>query len=56
MQSDTQIKKTLSAADLAQFTGTEQWYRHDQSTVLYTEGAQHIAEHGKPIGFSMRSL
>jgi hypothetical protein len=48
MQSDTQSKKTLSAADLAQFTGTEQWFRHSiNSTVLYTEGARHIAEHGE---------
>jgi hypothetical protein len=48
MQSDTQNKKTLSAADLSQFTGTEQWFRHSiNSTVLYTEGAQHVAEHGE---------
>ena len=48
MQSDTQSKKTLSAADLAQFTGTEQWYRHSiNRTVLYTEGAQYVAEHGE---------
>lgn len=48
MQSDTQSKKTLNAADLVQFTGTEQWYRHSiNSTVLYTEGAQHVAEHGQ---------
>ena len=46
MQSDTQSKKTLSAADLAQFTGTEQWFRHSiNSKVLYTEGAQYLAEH-----------
>ena len=47
MQSDTQNKKTLSAADLAQFTGTEQWFRHSiNRSILYTEGAQHVAEHG----------
>ena len=47
MQSDTQRKKTLSAADLAQFTGTEQWYRHSiNRSILYSEGAQHVAEHG----------
>ena len=47
MQSDTQSKQTLSAADLAQFTGTEQWYRHSiNRSILYTEGAQHVAEHG----------
>ena len=47
MQSDTQSKKTLSAADLAQFTGTEKWYRHSITrNILYTEGAQHVAEDG----------
>jgi hypothetical protein len=47
MQSDTQSKKTLSADNLAQFTGTEQWYRHTiNRTVLYTDGAQHVAEYG----------
>ena len=48
MQSDTESKKTLSAADLAQFTGTEQWFRHSiNSTVLYTEGAKHVAAHSE---------
>ena len=48
MQSDTQREKTLSAADLAHFTGTEQWFRHSiNSKVLYTEGARHVAEHGQ---------
>ena len=48
MQSDTPKKKILSADDLAQFTGTEQWYRHSiNSTVLCTEGAQYVAEHGE---------
>ena len=48
MQSNTRSKKTLSAEDLAQFTGAEQWYRHSiNSTVLYTEGAQYVAEHGE---------
>ena len=48
MQSDTQNEKTLSAADLAQFTGTEQWYRHSiNRSILYTDGAQYVAEHGE---------
>ena len=39
--------KTLSKSDLAQFTGSESWYRHGiNRTVLYTDGAQHVAEHG----------
>jgi len=48
MQSDIQKKKTLSADDLAQFAGTEQWYRHAiNRNVLYTEGAQYVAEQGE---------
>ena len=39
--------KTLSKIDLAQFTGSENWYRHGiNRNVLYTDGAQHVAEHG----------
>ena len=39
--------KTLTKADLAQFTGSERWYRHAiNRKVLYTEGAQHVAEAG----------
>lgn len=39
---------TLSLADLAQFSGgTGQWYRHGLvRSVLYTDGARHVAEHG----------
>jgi len=37
----------LTKADLAQFTGTETWYRHAiNRKVLYTEGAQFVAERG----------
>jgi hypothetical protein len=39
--------KTLSKSDLAQFTGSENWYRHGiNRNVSYTDGAQHVAEHG----------
>jgi hypothetical protein len=39
--------KTLQKADLAQFTGSEQWFRHALVRgVLYTDGAQYLAEHG----------
>jgi len=32
--------KTLSKSDLAQFTGSEHWYRHGiNRNVLYTDGA-----------------
>jgi len=40
-------KHTLSEDDLGQFTGTEHWYRHGLvRSVSYTDGAQHVAEHG----------
>jgi hypothetical protein len=39
--------KTLNTSDLAQFTGSENWYRHEiNRNVLYTDGAHHVAEHG----------
>ena len=39
--------KTLRKSELAQFTGSENWYRHGiNRNVLYTDGAQHVAEHG----------
>ncbi len=39
--------KTLTKADLAQFTGFENWYRHGLNPkVLYTDGAKHVAEAG----------
>ncbi len=38
-------QKTLTKAELNQFTGTEQWYRHSIArNVLYTDGAKHVAE------------
>ncbi len=37
---------SITKADLAQFTGSEQWYRHRLvRKVLYTEGVQYVAEH-----------
>jgi hypothetical protein len=40
-------EKTLTTADLNQFTGTETWFRHAiNRKVLYTEGAQYLAEQG----------
>jgi len=39
------MTKTLSKADLAQFTGSEQWYRHGiNPKVLFTDGAKFVAE------------
>lgn len=38
-------QNTLSMADLRQFTGTENWYRHGLApNVLYTDGAKYLAE------------
>ena len=49
-------QKTLTKEDLGQFTGTEQWYRHGLArNVLYTEGAQHVAESGGAYCSSMKS-
>jgi hypothetical protein len=40
-------QKTLTKNDLSQFTGSEQWYRHSLvRKVLYTDGAQYVAETG----------
>jgi hypothetical protein len=37
--------KTITKADLMQFTGSEHWYRHGLvRKVLYTEGVQYVAE------------
>ncbi len=39
--------KTLRASDLAQFTGSECWYRHPLNrSITYTDGAQYVAEAG----------
>ena len=39
--------KTLTAKDLLQFSGSENWYRHSLNRkVLYTDGAQYLAEQG----------
>ncbi len=37
--------KTLNKADLAQFTGTDHWYRHAiNRKVVFTEGANFVAD------------
>ncbi len=39
------MKDQITKADLAQFTGTEVWYRHAlRRNILYTEGMQYVAE------------
>lgn len=40
-------QKTLRASDLAQFTGSECWYRHPLNpSISYTDGAHYVAEAG----------
>ena len=40
-------EKTFTAADLAQFTGSEHWYRHGiNRKVLFTDGAKYVADCG----------
>ena len=39
--------KTLNKADLRQFTGSENWYRHPiNRKVLFTDGAKYVADAG----------
>lgn len=39
-------KLELTATGLAQFTGTEQWYRHAlNGEVHFTDGVKHVADH-----------
>jgi hypothetical protein len=39
------MTKTLNTADLAQFTGSENWYRHGiNRAVLFTDGAKYVAD------------
>ncbi|TXI24151.1 MAG: hypothetical protein E6Q61_05460 [Nitrosomonas sp.] len=38
---------TLNLKELAQFSGTENWYRHALNrSILYTDGVQYLAEQG----------
>ena len=47
MEGTRMATKILTAADLAQFTGSENWYRHGLNRdILYTDGAQYVAEAG----------
>jgi hypothetical protein len=41
------MTKTLTTADLAQFTGSETWYRHGLvRDVLFTDGVKYVADAG----------
>jgi hypothetical protein len=38
-------KKTLTASDLQQFTGSENWYRHGlMKSIVFTDGAKFLAD------------
>ena len=39
--------RTLAAADLEQFIGSENWYRHGMvRSITYTDGAKYVADEG----------
>jgi hypothetical protein len=38
------MKSTITKADLNQFTGTEQYYRHWLKGIVYTDGVKFVAE------------
>jgi hypothetical protein len=41
----TTKEQVLTQSDLAQFTGTETWYRHSLARqITYTEGARYVAD------------
>jgi len=41
---ETKTKKTLDESDLANFTGSENWYQHWLGKCLYTDGAKYVAD------------
>ncbi len=41
------MTKTLTEADLRQFTGSEHWHRHGIiKRIVFTDGAKHVADAG----------
>jgi hypothetical protein len=44
MTTEATKKKTLNEADVANFTGSENWYRHWLGKSLYTDGAKYVAD------------
>lgn len=41
------MAKTLTQADLHQFTGTENYFKHWTQRLVYTDGVKHMAEAGE---------
>ena len=44
METEKKTKEPLSESDLAQFTGTEHWYKHWLGKVVFTDGVKYLAE------------
>jgi hypothetical protein len=44
MTTETETKKTLNEADLANFTGSENWYKHFLGRTLFTDGVKYVAD------------
>ena len=44
METQKKTKEPLSESDLAQFTGTEHWYKHWLGKVVFTDGVKYLAE------------
>jgi hypothetical protein len=46
-KAETMSEAKLTKAELRQFTGSEQWYRHGLvRSVLFTDGAKYVADQG----------
>ena len=41
---ETKTKKTLDESDLANFTGSENWFKHWLGKVLFTDGVKFVAD------------
>jgi len=41
---ETATKKTIDESELANFTGSENWYKHWLGKVLFTDGAKFVAD------------
>lgn len=44
MTTEPETKKTLDEAELANFTGSENWFKHWLGKALYTDGVKFVAE------------
>jgi hypothetical protein len=44
MTTEPETKKTLDEAELANFTGSENWFKHWLGKALYTDGVKYVAD------------